>query len=919
MSVEYNFVTPFAQSFSHNIGPQISHASSMRDAELVREWVEGETLEDELIDMLDAIGKGYSVSEIMWETSERQWMPMRLEYRDPRWFEFDTIDGRTLRLRGLENHLEPLAPFKFVTHTFRAKSGLPIRGGFARMVAWFYLFSNFGLKDWVQFVETYGQPTRIGKYPPSATQDERAVLLRALTNLGADAAAMIPESMMIELVKGTEGGASSQSAHQSLLSYIDALISKAILGQTLTTEAGERGARSLGEVHDAVRHDIERSDAAALSQGLTRDVARPIVALNHGARRRYPRIVIGREETLDVARTAEALAKLVPLGLRVPESAVRELVGFEAPESDDVLMARTPATPDAGDARGEARALAQAIDRFLRSAGATDPPPAPPAGAHNAGGDDLRALAATLAQSDPVPALTRRTRATLGPLVDAWGEHLGAVIGAADSLEAARNWLDAGAVESLEALTVADRLAPALIAAELAGRYDVDTDPVGADVARASAAVALGTASAEHTQLPFNEQIAFFRRKLSLPTQSWTDIWQSQHDVAFVVAGAARDDLVSDLRGAVDQAIAEGTTLATFRGDFDAIVAKHGWSYKGGRSWRTEVIYGTNLRTSYAAGRYRQLKDVAERRPYWRYRHSDASERPRHDHLAWDGLVLRHDDPWWGTHYPPNGWGCKCFVEALNARGIARLGKSGPDTAPDVDMRTVTVGEKGPSPRTVQVPEGIDPGWAYAPGQTATLGPAVRRHLETSARRAPRVAAAGAAATLARDAVLDALGDEWRRWRRDTAGRGRQAEAFTLGAMHPDVMDWLRREQAVEVANAAVTVTRRELAHAARADKTARGAALDDADLDRLPAIIARPDAVLHDTERPGELLYVFEPAIEDGPKGKVIVRVNFTTKLALDGADRTGVTTNSVRSAGYVQADNLRESRYRFVQGAVE
>ena len=74
-------------------------------------------------------------------------------------------------------------------------------------------------------------------------------------------------------------------------------------------------------------------------------------------------------------------------------------------------------------------------------------------------------------------------------------------------------------------------------------------------------------------------------------------------------------NLVSDLRGAVEQAIAEGTTLETFRRDFDDIVARHGWSYKGGRNWRTEVIYGTNLRTSYAAGRYQQMQDGAERRP----------------------------------------------------------------------------------------------------------------------------------------------------------------------------------------------------------------------------------------------------------------------------------------------------------------
>ena len=229
---------------------------------------------------------------------------------------------------------------------------------------------------------------------------------------------------------------------------------------------------------------------------------------------------------------------------------------------------------------------------------------------------------------------------------------------------------------------------------------------------------ALASPAVEHSRLPFDEQIAFFRSKLNLPTEAWTDLWHDEHDRAFVVAGAAHADLVGDLRQAVDSAIAEGTTLATFRRGFDSIVAKHGWSYKGGRTWRTQVIYGTNLRTSYAAGRYRQMKEIADRRPYWRYRHSHASEHPRPEHLAWDGTVLRHDDPWWDTHYGPNGWGCKCYVEALNDRDLQRLDKAGPDKAPPVKMRTVTVGAKGPSPRTVQVPEGIDPGWAYAPGQS---------------------------------------------------------------------------------------------------------------------------------------------------------------------------------------------------------
>ena len=360
------------------VEPVDDSAEAKRDADLVKDWVDSEPLEDELIEVLDAIGKGYSVTEIMWDMTERQWVPMRLEFRDPRWFEFDDIDGRTLHLRDLDNNRAPLAPFKFVVHRFQAKSGLPIRGGFARMVAWFYLFANFAVKDWVQFIETYGQPTRIGKYPPNASAEDRAVLLRALTNLGADAAAMIPESMLVELVETKQtGGSGTSSAHGSLLAYIDALISKAILGQTLTTEVGDSGSRALGDVHDEVRRDIERSDAFALGQTLTRDIAVPMVKLNHGERKRYPKITIGREETLDVVRTSDALAKLVPLGLEVAKKDVREMVGFPEPEDDDELLG-APAEPDPDEdddppnpnaPPGQQDDMARALARLLRGRG----------------------------------------------------------------------------------------------------------------------------------------------------------------------------------------------------------------------------------------------------------------------------------------------------------------------------------------------------------------------------------------------------------------------------------------------------------------------------------------------------------------------------------------------------------------------
>lgn len=219
--------------------------------------------------------------------------------------------------------------------------------------------------------------------------------------------------------------------------------------------------------------------------------------------------------------------------------------------------------------------------------------------------------------------------------------------------------------------------------------------------------------TAAYGSLPFAEQAEFFRRKLNLPTDGWTDIYTREHDWAFVVAGANRDAIAADFRAAVEKAIAGESTLEDFRKDFDRIVATHGWDYNGGRNWRSRVIYDTNLATSYAAGRWQQLQAV----PYWQYDHQDWVEHPRPQHVSWDGLVLEKDNPFWQTHFPPNGWGCHCKVRGLWPRDLQRLGKAGPDQAPPVNLVERTIGQRSAlGPRTVHVPEGIDPGFEYAPG-----------------------------------------------------------------------------------------------------------------------------------------------------------------------------------------------------------
>ena len=163
---------------------------------------------------------------------------------------------------------------------------------------------------------------------------------------------------------------------------------------------------------------------------------------------------------------------------------------------------------------------------------------------------------------------------------------------------------------------------------------------------------------AEYGNLPFEEAIKFFRSKVRIPSERWNDLLQEEHDMGFMVAGAIKAELLTDFQSAIDSAISEGTTLETFRKSFDDIVAKHGWSYKGSRGWRTEVIYSTNIRSAYQAGRFQQMidPDVLAYRPNWLYQHGD-SIRPRALHQSWSGTVLPASDPWWESHYTPNGWG----------------------------------------------------------------------------------------------------------------------------------------------------------------------------------------------------------------------------------------------------------------------
>jgi hypothetical protein len=393
---------------------------------------------------------------------------------------------------------------------------------------------------------------------------------------------------------------------------------------------------------------------------------------------------------------------------------------------------------------------------------------------------------------------------------------------------------------------------------------------------------------------PFSEQLDFFRQKLNLPSERWDDIQKAAHDRAFIVAGAMKADLVGDLREAVDKAIELGTGLEEFRRDFSKIVQKHGWTgwtgegSAAGEAWRTRVIYQTNMATSYAAGRYRQLTDpdFVALFPFWRYVHNDSVMHPRPTHQHWGAirLTLRHDHPFWQTHFPPNGWGCQCRVTPTDAP------EEGDATEPPVgwaDRNDLN-----------QLP-GIDSGFDYAPG--ASITKPLKEFIDEKLIRldSPIGAAMFEAMQpmLAREmgaAVADLV--------EAAVATGQPAgEAALAHVVAPrTVADLAARGVPLESAD--VWLRDAELLHALRDAKTIRGATLPVEIWKDLPTHLSKATPYL-DTKDTA-LVYAFD--LPDGV-GKVLVRVNYAEKARIAGK-RTRFTSNFVRTGGVVEPRNLRD-----------
>jgi hypothetical protein len=255
---------------------------------------------------------------------------------------------------------------------------------------------------------------------------------------------------------------------------------------------------------------------------------------------------------------------------------------------------------------------------------------------------------------------------------------------------------------------------------------------------------------------PPEEALQFFDEKELWPSFSYLDVWREEHATIFTVAKAMEMDVVTTLHAAARKALAEGQTFQQFQKELTPILQKAGWWGKQtmvdpltgeeklvdlGSPRRLKTIFDTNMRTARAAGQWERIQRTKDSFPFLLYTIGPSREH-RVEHVGWHGTCLPVDDPWWRSHMPPNGWGCKCRVRQVSQWEYERLQKNGVP-APDAPMilgpdgqptgrreQKTTPIRTSPPPegqpqrwvntRTGQeemVPYGFDPGWNYNPGE----------------------------------------------------------------------------------------------------------------------------------------------------------------------------------------------------------
>lgn len=392
LRAEFDKRTGAMGTLDWRIAPPVdASAKEKKSAAYVEDLIKNalDDFEDVVLHLMESVGYGFSAVELEWTRLGEEWLP-KFHPRPQTWFSPD--ETRTVfGLATGANGYEPLIAMGWIAHSARkVKTGYLGRAGILRAALWPFMYKAFSIGDFAEFLEIYGLPIIVGKYMPGSSEAEKTSLMTAVSALGRDARAIMPDGMAMEIQNVTTSGAGDH--HLAMVDWADRSQSKLILGQVLSSEARATGMGSgVADFQAEVRHDILLSDARQLAATLTRDLIYPLVTLNRGgvdSLRRCPRFEFDLGEAEDLKLYSEALPALAAGGAKIPVSWVHEKLRIPEATGDEPVFMSPAATPET-------------VSRGGGAAPAPETEPSP-AGRGQGEGRGAAAMAALAAADEPV-------------------------------------------------------------------------------------------------------------------------------------------------------------------------------------------------------------------------------------------------------------------------------------------------------------------------------------------------------------------------------------------------------------------------------------------------------------------------------------------------------------------------------------
>ncbi len=586
-------------------------------------------------ELLSCLQYGYSVSEFILSANNNRIMIDKIKFKHPNHFAFSE-QGELLWNK--ENSAEKiiLPSYKFIVHSHNANDeNLYGESLISERLYWLYWYKHNIWQFLVSFIERFGSPIPVFKYPTSTTEEEHRIIDEMMHNFHDQLAMKVPTEVMPELLEWKSSG--NRAVHEDAVKLINSEMSKAVLGQTLTSETQDTGSLAQSKVHENILDNIIKFDCMSLANTINNQLIKRLVAWNFKTDK-YPFLKFKTEPDTDLKALAERDEILIRMGVKIPQAYFHETynVPVEEENKDKKEKKDKESKLDKEEDIDEHEGLKSFSEKELNE-------------------DEL-----VLSQQNE---LDRYIDIAVGKAVNAQEQFnikLKKLIKKRESFKSLKSFvkkLFSKTDSSLEDSIYREDIEPL---AEVLGDIMFWVYNLG----HAHALDYESIIDFAEEDISFPEAINHFKNKVPKTHDEFLTERDKLGDKAFYISRVNNKKVVEGVHERIAKGIKEGKSFYNMKKDINTYFDKLGVTRLN--SYHLDTVIRTNVLSAYSAGRLKQISTPEARKafPYWRYSAiMDRKVRPAHRKLH--GLVLRNDDPRWANIYPPSGFNCRCTVTTV--------------------------------------------------------------------------------------------------------------------------------------------------------------------------------------------------------------------------------------------------------------